>query len=384
MKNIPYSRQYIDTKDLKYVNQVLKSDFLTKGKQTLIFEKSIQNKLKCKYAVSTINASSALILACKVLNLQKNDYVWTASITYIASINCALHCGAKIGLVDIDQDTNNISIEDLEKRLILAKKKKKLPKIVIVVHLGGVPCDLLSIHKLSKKYNFKIIEDASHAIGSKYKELPIGNCKYSAMTVFSFHPVKTITSAEGGVITTNNKNIYNKLVLLRENGHKKIDNFNDPNFYDVTELGFNFRINEINACLGISQLKNLTKFIKKKNLIALKYIKLLDKRNLEVPKYNKNLVNSWHLFIIKVNFNNLKISKSQFITRLRKKKIFLNTHYIPLYKFSLIKKFIKRENFKNSENYYKNAISIPIYPQMASKEQAYVISNLNKELSNTR
>lgn len=384
MKSIPYSKQWILNEDINNVTNVLKSPFLTKGSETINFENDIKLVTKVRYCLSIINASSALMLLCKALKISKKDIVWTTAVTYVASINCALHCGAQIDLIDIDPVTNNISTSDLEKKLKIAKKKKRLPSLIIVVHLGGLPCDLINIHKLSKKYNFKIIEDASHALGSKYYKNLIGNCKYSYATVFSFHPVKTITSAEGGAITTNSKKLYKKLVLLRENGQLKKFSKTDPNFYDVVDLGYNFRINEINSKLGQSQIKNLKFFIKKKIIISNFYYKNFNKykKYISLQPSNKNLINSLHLFIIKINFFFLKINKNNFILNLRKKNIFVNTHYIPLYKFSFLKKFLNIKKLKNSEDYYNSAISIPIYPSMSKKEMIHVVKSIISLIKN--
>jgi dTDP-4-amino-4,6-dideoxygalactose transaminase len=384
MKLIPYSRQYINNKDIINITKILKSDYLTKGSQTIKFENDVKKKIKSKYALAVINASSALILACKALELKKDQYLWTTAVTYVASANCALHCQAKIDLVDIDYADNNISIDHLKKKLIIAQKKKILPKILVIVHLAGFPCRLKEIKKLSKKYNFKIIEDASHAFGSSYFGSPIGSCKYSDITIFSFHPVKVITTAEGGIISTNNKDNYNKIYAMRENGQvlKKKINYNF--LYDIKLLGYNFRINEINASLGISQLRQTNDFIKKKILLAKRYYKHLSQKEITLPLLKKNYFSSWHLFIIKINFNLLKIDKNQFIKKLRDCKIFVNFHYIPLYKFSFISRFLKMKILKNSEKYFKEAISLPLFPQMSKIEQNYVINKVNSIIKNNR
>ena len=384
MKLIPYSRQYINNKDIINITKILKSDYLTKGSQTIKFENDVKKKIKSKYALAVINASSALILACKALELKKDQYLWTTAVTYVASVNCALHCQANIDLVDIDYADNNISIDHLKKKLIIAQKKKILPKILVIVHLAGFPCRLKEIKKLSKKYNFKIIEDASHAFGSSYFGSPVGNCKYSDITIFSFHPVKVITTAEGGIISTNNKDSYNKIYAMRENGQvlKKKINYNF--LYDIKLLGYNFRINEINASLGISQLRQTNDFIKKKILLAKRYYKHLSQKEITLPLLKKNYFSSWHLFIIKINFNLLKIDKNQFIKKLRDRKIFANFHYIPLYKFSFISRFLKIKILKNSEKYFKEAISLPLFPQMSKTEQNYVINKVNSIIKNNR
>jgi dTDP-4-amino-4,6-dideoxygalactose transaminase len=384
MKLIPYSRQYINDKDIINITKILKSDYLTKGSQTIKFENEVKKRIKSKYALAVINASSALILACRALELQKNQYLWTTAITYVASVNCALHCQAKIDLIDIDYGDNNISIDHLKKKLIIAKKKKILPKILVIVHLSGLPCRLREIKKLSKKYNFKIIEDASHAFGSTYFGSPIGSCKYSDISIFSFHPVKVITTAEGGIISTNNKNIYNKIYTMRENGLVIKEKTNYNFLYDIKSLGYNFRINEINSSLGISQLRQATLFIRKKIFLAKRYFKYLSQKEITLPLLRKNYSSSWHLFIIKINFNLLKIDKNQFIKKLRDKKIFANFHYIPLYKFSFISRFLKIKILNNSEKYFREAVSLPLFPQMSKTEQDYVIKNVISIIKNNR
>lgn len=381
MKKINYSKQSINNSDIKQVVKILKSSFLTKGHYTLKFEEKIKNFCKSKYAVATINASAALIMACKALGVKKNDYVWTSNVTYVASINCALHLGAKIDFLEIDKNTFNICTDFLEDKLKIAKKKKKLPKAIVLVHLGGFPCNLKKIYQLSKKYNFNIIEDASHALGSTYKNSRIGSCRYSDLTVFSFHPVKNITTAEGGAITTNKINLYKKILVIRENGYSTngISQKIYPTKYDIVELGYNFRINEINSALGISQIKRITKFINKKKIQSKRYFKELKMDEIILPDKLILKYSALHLFIIKIKFNLLKINKFDFINILKKKNIFVNTHYIPLSNFTLIKKYL-RKKFIVSENYYQNAISIPLYPDMTYKEQSLIINLIKKTI----
>ncbi len=260
---IRYSQQTIDKQDVKSVVNVLKSKYLTKGKITSNFEKKITKFCNSRYSVSCINASSGLILACKSIGLKKKDIVWTSVNSYIATANCAMHCGASLDFVDIELDNYNIDIEKLKLKL-KKTNKKYLPKLIIVVHIAGMPVDMKKVYKLSKQYKFKIIEDASHAFGSKYYNERIGNCRYSDLTVFSFHPVKNITTAEGGAVTTNSKAFYNKMKEIRENGMINVKSKKYPNFYNIKSLGYNFRINEINSALGISQIKKTNYFIKQK------------------------------------------------------------------------------------------------------------------------
>ena len=329
MNTLPYSTQLIDKADLNEVNKILTSRFLTKGRKTLEFENIIKSFVRSKYSLAVINASSALILACRALGVKKNDIVWTSANTYVASINAGLHCGAKIDLLDINLDDYNICTDLLEKKLIKAKKNKKLPKVIIVVHLAGYPLDLKKMKRLSKIYKFKIIEDASHAFGSKYENTRIGDCHFSDVCVFSFHPVKVITTAEGGAITTNNIKIYKKILQLRENGIERdgVKKKLDSNFYDVVDLGYNFRINEINSALGISQIKKTKSYIDKKRKISEYYFKKLKNENIILPNYDLNRVHSWHLFIIRMNFSRIKKKKIQLINFLKKKK-FLLIHII--------------------------------------------------------
>lgn len=385
MKISNYSKQSIDHNDINEVVKTLKSKFLTKGKITLKFEKKIRSFCKSKFACATINASSSLIIACKSLGVTNGDFVWTSNITYIASINCGLHLGAKIDLIDVDE-TNNICTVDLEKKLISAKKNKKLPKVIVVVHLSGVPCNLKKIKNLSKIYKFKIIEDASHAFGSAYDKSKIGSCKFSDLTIFSFHPVKNITTAEGGAITTNSIELYKKLLLLRENGQdiSKINNIKFPTKYDVSLLGYNFRINEINSSLGISQINKVNKFISLKRIIAKRYFEELDLPEIILPEKDILTLSALHLFIIKIDFKKLKINKYELIKILKKKNITVNCHYIPLNKFDIIKRNIKNRNFKNSEKYYKEAISIPIYPDLSYIKQSYIIKTLKDIILSNR
>ena len=273
---IPYSRQYLDKKDFYEVSKVLRSKFITQGEKVKLFEKKICKKVGSKFGIAVNSATSALHIACLALGLKKNDYLWTVPNTFVASANCGIYCGAKIDFVDIDKNTFNISIEKLKKKLNLAKKLKKLPKIIVGVDFAGNPYDHHQLYILSKKYNFKVITDASHSLGSKYYNKFIGTCKWSDITVFSFHPVKPITTAEGGIAVTNNKNLFKNLNIFRNHGiTKNLNEFkrkiDQKWYYEQVELGYNYRMNEIQAALGISQLKKLTLFNKKRNILAKKY-----------------------------------------------------------------------------------------------------------------
>ena len=382
MKILPYSRQYIDKNDINAVVRVMKSDFLTQGPNVEIFEKKLAKKVGSKHAVAVNSATSALHLACMSLGIIKKDLVWTSANSFVASINCAKYLGAKVDFIDIDKNTYNISIEDFKKKLIKAKKNNNLPKLIIVVHFAGFPCDLKEIYKLSKIYNFKIIEDASHAIGSKYFGSYIGNCKYSNVTIFSFHPVKIITSGEGGMCLTNNKNLRDKMLLLRTHGitkendkfkKKKVD---EPWYYEQQHLGYNYRMSDIHAALGISQLSKLEIFIKTRNKIANNYYKLLKDLPILLPKKNKKFLSSFHLFIIRIDYLRTKKTYKELFNYLRKNKLWVNLHYLPIYSHPFYKSKFNKKKFKNMENYYKSAISIPIYPGLTFKNQMYVKKKL--------
>jgi UDP-4-amino-4,6-dideoxy-N-acetyl-beta-L-altrosamine transaminase len=379
---IPYSRQKIFKEDIKEVVRVLNSDFLTKGKKTLEFEKNLRKKVNVKFAISCNSGSSALLLACRALSLKKNDIVWTVPNTYAASANCAIECGAKVDFVDINPKTWNISVNQLEKKLKISKLKNKLPKILVLVHLAGMPCQLEKIYRLSKKYKFKIIEDASHAIGASYKNSPIGSCKWSDLTVFSFHPVKIITSAEGGAITTNNKKLSDKIKLLRENGiHSIKSKFKNlpyyPNYYEQVDSGFNFRMSEISAALVNSQLKKLNFFVNKRNQIAKTYLKLIKNPKFIFQDNNKDAKSSYHLFVVKLTNQNsnqyLKIFKI-----FNKNKIFINLHYNALHLNPFFEEMgFKKGQFPISENYSYTAFSIPIFVGLEEKNIKKIISILN-------
>tara|TARA_B100001063_G_C16773912_1_gene563671 strand:- start:3228 stop:4388 length:1161 start_codon:yes stop_codon:yes gene_type:complete len=385
---IPYSRQYLFSKDITKVNKVLKSDYLTQGKEVPKFEKKISKYCKSKYALVVNSATSALHLTCLALGLKEKDYLWTVPITFVASANCALYCGAKIDLVDIDKDTFNIDLIVLEKKLKLAKKNNKLPKIIVPVHLAGNPCDLKKLSKLSKKYKFKIVEDASHALGSKYLQYKIGNNTFSDATVFSFHPVKSITSGEGGAVVCSNKKLYHKIKMLREHGivkEKKFFNLKKnikPWYYEQQDLGFNYRMSDINASLGNSQFSHLKLFLEKRNIIASIYEKKLNKKFITFQKIHKNCYSARHLFVIKVQ----KKFHNKMFTYLRKKKIYAQIHYIPIYRQPYFKKNFNFniKNFPNSEDYYSQAISIPIFFQLTHKKQFQVIKLINSFFKKNR
>ena len=373
---INYSRQLIYSSDIKKVSQTLKSNYLTTGPEIKNFENDISKKVKAKFSIVVNSATSALHISCLALGLKKGDYLWTSSNSFVASANCGLYCNAKIDLIDINLETYNIDLKKLEQKLIIAKKKNKLPKILIPIAFAGQSSEMKKILELSKKYKFKIIEDASHALGAKYNNTMVGSCKYSDMTVFSFHPVKIITTGEGGAITTNNLKLAKKLEALRSHGVEKNltkkQKLNTPWLFNQNYLGFNYRMTDIQASLGISQLKRLNFFVKKRNQIAKIYYKNLVKLPLVLPKISQFNYSSFHLFVILVKKNKNKISRNKLYILLKKKGILTNIHYIPIYRHPFFKKMnFKFKNFVNNEKYFKTAISIPLHPSMTQK-------NINK------
>ena len=380
---IPYGKQNIINQDIKSVIDVLKSDFLTQGPITPKFEKKLAEYCNSKYSVAVVNATSALHISCLALGVKKGDLVWTSPISFVASANAALYCGAEVDFVDINLDSYNMCVSSLEKKLINAKKKGKLPKVVIPVHLAGQSCEMKEIHELSQKYNFRIIEDASHAIGAEYLNEKVGNCKYSDITVFSFHPVKIITTCEGGACMTNDKDHFEKLCKLRSHGivrnQEDMENISHGSwYYEQIDLGFNFRLNDLQSALGISQLQRLDYFVKLRHEVSKFYNDTLDNiENIILPKQSKNTYSSYHLFIIRVASNDSNSRKNLF-EKLRNNGIFVNVHYIPIYKQPYYKK-LGYKNLENAEIYYNQAISIPIYPYLKKSELNKIVSVIKSE-----
>ena len=384
---IPYNRQKIFSSDITKVIKVLNSSYLTQGPYVEKFEKKLCDYTRANYCISVNSATSALHLACLSLGLNQNDHVWTVSNSFVATANCAKLCGAIVSFLDIDIETYLIDIEKLKVNLILAKKKKKLPKVLITVHLSGQPTIQERIKTLSDEYNFKIIEDASHSLGSKRNNEPVGSCKFSDAVIFSFHPVKMITTGEGGAILTNNKKIYKKGKGLRTHGITKekkefITKNPSPWHYEQQDLGYNYRMNDIAAALGISQLSKLNKFVKKRNEIADFYKKNLIRYPIFLPKIITGNLSSFHLFIIRLNLQKLKISHKNFFIKMRDKGINVNLHYQPIHLQPYYKNnCVKLDNLNNTITYANSAISIPIYVDLKLKDQKYIIKVI-KELCN--
>lgn len=384
---IPYGRQEISQEDIDSVIDVLKSPFLTQGPKVPEFENKVSEYTGGSYSAAFNSATSALHAACCALDLQENDIFWTSPISFVASANCGLYCGAKVDFVDIDPLTNNICPQALEKKLDTAKKLGSLPKIIIVVHLSGMPCDMEAIYSLSIKFNFKIIEDASHAIGSEFNNFMTGSCKYSDIAVFSFHPVKIITTAEGGMAMTNNEQIFNALSMLRTHGitrdeSKMFKSPDGPWYYEQQILGFNYRMTDIQAALGISQLSKIKQFLVKRGVVEKKYDSELSNLPLLLPSKCNKSVSALHLYIIKLKLDEIRYSHKEVFMKLRSQGIGVNLHYIPIYRQPYFKKFtFNPDDFPNSENFYNTAISIPMFPSMSEDDQAKVIETISSILS---
>ncbi len=383
---IPYGRQDIDDKDIESVVKVLKSSFLTQGPMVEKFEEEVSNKVNSAYSLAFNSATSALHVACLALGLKAGDNLWTTPITFVASANCGIYCGAKIDFVDIDPKTGLICTKELTKKLELAKTKNKLPKIVIPVHLAGTSCEMEEIYKLSKKYGFAIIEDASHAIGGSYKNSPVGNCDYSDITVFSLHPVKIITSGEGGIATTNNKSLDEKMKYLRSHGiTKEKENFHKKNegqwYYEQQVLGYNYRMSDIHAALGSSQLTRLSLFIQTRKKIIEDYKNDTEKLPITFLEVPKGVESAYHLAIIRLD-NRDDIFHRKIFDCLRSNNIGVQLHYTPVHLQPYYRNLgFTQGDFPEAESYSKNAISLPIYPSLSKKDYERVIDQLKYCLS---
>ena len=386
MSYIPYGKQDISEEDIASVLSVLRSDYLTQGPRVPEFENVLANYCGSKHAIAVNSATSALHIACLALGLGEGDFLWTSPITFVASANCGLYCGAKVDFVDIDPHTYNMSTEALEKKLIHAQAAGILPKVVVPVHLTGQPCDMKAIHALACKYGFKIIEDASHAVGGKYQNLPIGNCKYSDITVFSFHPVKIITTAEGGAALTNNADLASKMSSFRSHGITKDEscfqkNPDGPWYYEQIELGFNYRMTELQAALGVSQLKRVDEFVSRRHELVNRYNKLLKDLPLTTPFQTEDGYSAFHLYVIRLDNKSIDKSHLQVFESLRGFGIGVNLHYIPVYRHPYYQNMgFDQNGFPSAEKYYQEAISLPMFSAMSFEEQDQVVSALKRAI----
>ena len=379
---IPYGKQNINQADIDSVVEVLKSDFITQGPAIERFERAVAEFTGAKYAVAVSNATAALHIGCLSLGLQEGDIAWTSPNTFVASANCVLYCGAEIDFVDIDAKTYNISVSELERKLSEAEKKGKLPKVIIPVHFSGQSCDMKRIHALSRKYDFKIIEDASHAIGGKYNNKPVGNCEFSDMAVFSFHPVKIITTGEGGMVVTNNEQLYNKLIRLRSHGITReaslmTEPSHGPWYYQQIDLGYNFRMTDIQAALGTSQMKRLDEFVKRRHQIAERYDRLLADLPVTLPYQDSDTYSAFHLYVIRLQLVKIKLSHRAVFENLRENGIGVQLHYIPVHTQPYYQNLgFNMGDFPATEKYYSEIISLPMYYDLDIERQEKVIKTL--------
>ena len=383
---IPYARQNINEADIESVVKILQSDWLTQGPMLERFEKAVADYCGVKYGVAVSSATAALHLACLAADLGRGDRLWTSPNTFVASANCGLYCGSEVDFVDIDPRTYNLAVAKLEEKLAIGKSTGKLPKVVIPVHFGGQSCEMESIARLASEYDFNIIEDASHAIGGLYQNRPVGSCAYSAMTVFSFHPVKIITSGEGGMILTNREDLYEKLIRLRSHGITRdpelMEGGSDgPWYYQQLDLGYNYRITDIQAALGFSQLQRLVEFIKRRRYLAGRYNQLLAGLPVITPEEHPDCKSAYHLYVIRLQLGQINKSRRQVFEELRQAGIMVNLHYIPVHTQPYYRKMgFKRGDFPEAERYYSEVISLPMYFGLSDQEQDYVVDQLREIL----
>lgn len=382
---IAYGRQDITQADIDAVVSVLQSDFLTQGPQVPAFEQAVATHCHVRHAVAVNSATSGLHIACLALGLEPGDWLWTSPITFVASANCALYCGARVDFVDIDPRTGNMCAADLAARLADAERDGRLPKIVVPVHFGGQPCDMAQIHQLSQRYGFKIIEDASHAIGATYMGEPVGNCRYSDCTVFSFHPVKIVTTAEGGVVTTRSQEIFNKMERLRSHGITRdpsqfVQVPHGPWYYEQVDLGFNYRMTELQAALGVSQMGRLRDYIRVRTRLAQHFQAELSDLPLVPLRLLPGRTSAWHLYVIRLTEQS-PLSRQALFNQLRQADIGANVHYIPVH----LQPYYRKQGFQEgdfplAEAFYQQAITLPLHPGLSGADVAHVTQTLHHQL----
>lgn len=384
---IPYGKQEINQQDLDAVLDVLTSDFLTQGPKVPAFEKTVADYVGAKHGIAANSATSALHIACLALGVGPGDAVWTTPITFVASANCALYCGAAVDFVDVDSVTNNMSAVALKEKLMRTKSNGQLiPKVVIPVHLTGLPCDMAAIHELSLEYGFKIIEDASHAIGGRYLSKAVGACEYSDITVFSFHPVKIITTAEGGLASTNSPDLAEKMELYRSHGVTRNSSLMEGEadgawYYEQVALGYNYRMTELQAALGLSQMTRLDQFVAARHKLAERYLELLEGLPIKLPCYSNDSYSGLHLFVIRLELTKINKTRKEVFDQLRQNGVGVNVHYIPVHTQPYYKEMgFKNGDFPIAEEYYSEAISLPMFHLMTYEQQDQVVAVLKEVL----
>lgn len=380
---IPYGRQHITQQDVDMVTTVLQSDFLTQGPVVPMFEQRFCELAGAQFAVATNSATSALHIACLALQVGPGSIVWTSPISFVASANCALYCGATVDFVDVEPDSGNMSVGALKAKLQKAVVEDKLPQVVIPVHLAGQSCDMLQISQLAQQYGFKIIEDASHAVGASYLGKAVGSCTYSDITVFSFHPVKIITTAEGGMALTNQPSLADMMRLLRSHGITRDNELmsepsHGPWYYQQLALGFNYRMTDLQAALGLSQSERLNEIVEKRQVIAAVYAKELSELPIQLPSIPADRVSAFHLYIVKLNDKSLR--KNVF-TELRQAGVGVNVHYIPIHSQPYYQKLgFQWGDYPAAELFYESIISLPLYPELTVEQQSFISAQLKKVL----
>ena len=383
---IPYGRQDITQADIDAVVGVLQSDFLTQGPMVPRFEQSVAQHVGASHALAVNSATSALHIACLALGLGPGDRLWTTPVTFVASANCGLYCGAEVDFVDIDPRTYNLCPQALERKLVRAEREGRLPKVVVPVHLCGQPCDMQAIHALARRYGFKIIEDASHAIGGKYQGEFIGNGRYSDITVFSFHPVKIITTAEGGMALTNDAELANKMALLRSHGITRdpaqmTHEADGPWYYQQIDLGFNYRMTELQAALGVTQMERLDQYVARRHQLARRYDDLLGSLPVITPWQHPDSYSGLHLYVIRLQLDMIGKTHRQVFEALREQGIGVNLHYIPVHTQPYYQRMgFQTGDFPQAESYYAEAISLPMFQTMSEEQQDRVIAALREAL----
>lgn len=379
---IAYGRQDITDDDIDAVVEVLRSDFLTQGPAVPRFEQAVATTCGAAHAVAANSATSALHIACMALGLGPGDRLWTTPITFVASANCGRYCGAIIDFVDIDPHTYNLSVEHLAAKLELAKSSGALPKVLVPVHMCGQPCDMEAIHSLGQRYGFRIIEDASHAIGATYRGGPIGNCRYSDITIFSFHPVKIVTSGEGGMAVTNDEKLAADMALLRSHGitrdtDKMMRRPDGPWYYEQIALGFNYRMTDIQAALGASQLTRLAEYVERREALAKQYDVRLAHLPLKLPQRADNRSSAWHLYVIRLAAS----ERLRVFNAMRRAGIGVNVHYTPVHLQPYYRKLgFARGQFPNAETHGAEAITLPLHPGLSATELDVVVGALAEAL----
>jgi UDP-4-amino-4,6-dideoxy-N-acetyl-beta-L-altrosamine transaminase len=384
---IPYGQQSITQEDIDAVEAVLRSEFLTQGPAVPRFEETVLAHVGAKYAIAANSATSALHIACLALGLGRGDWLWTTPTTFVASANCGLYCGAHVDFVDIDPHTYNLCPKALEEKLVKAEKSGKLPKVVVAVHLCGQPCEMAAINVLGQRYGFKIIEDASHAIGGKYKGEFIGNGRYSDITVLSFHPVKIITTAEGGMALTNDARLANKMVLLRSHGitrdpSQMTHTPDGPWYYQQIELGFNYRMTEMQAALGVTQMTRLNQHVARRHELAARYHDLLASLPVTLPWQHPDSHSAFHLYVIRLKLDQIGKTYRTIFDSLWEQGIGANVHYIPVHTQPYYQRMgFKTGDYPEAEKYYREAISIPLHPTLNNSAQTYVVDALKRAIT---